>query len=51
VAGERMPALLTAHEAAITQLDVVHSGERPLLVSAAADNTIRVWDLAVHAHG
>jgi WD40 repeat protein len=43
--------MLTGHVAEITQLGVVSSGDRPLLVSAAADNTIRVWDLAVHAYG
>jgi hypothetical protein len=50
VTGERLNALLTGHQAQITQLGVVNSGDRPLLVSAAADNTIRVWDLAVHAY-
>jgi hypothetical protein len=51
VTGNRLNALLTGHQAKISQLGIVHSGERPLLVSAAADNTIRVWDLAVHASG
>jgi hypothetical protein len=46
----RIDVVLTGHQAEITQLGVVHTGDRPLLVSAAGDNTIRVWDLAVHAH-
>jgi WD40 repeat protein len=50
VTGDRLNVLLTGHQAKITQLGVVNSGDRPLLVSAAADNTIRVWDLAVHAY-
>jgi serine/threonine protein kinase len=49
--GSRLNAVLTGHQAQITQLGIVRSGQRPLLISAAADNTIRVWDLAVHAHG
>jgi hypothetical protein len=35
-------AVANGHEAKITQLGVVSSGDRPLLVSVAADNTIRV---------
>jgi hypothetical protein len=50
VSGDRLNVLLTGHQAKVTQLEVVNSGDRPLLVSAAADNTIRVWDLAVHAY-
>jgi len=46
-AGTRIASPLTGHEAKIVQLGVVAAGERPLLVSAAADNAIRVWDLAV----
>jgi hypothetical protein len=51
VTGDRLNVLLTGHQAKIGQLGVVTSGERPLLVSAAADNTIRVWDFAVQAYG
>jgi hypothetical protein len=50
-AGTRIGSPLTGHQAEITQLGIVALGDRPLLVSAAADNAIRVWDLAVHAHG
>jgi WD40 repeat protein len=42
---------LTGHAARITVLQVVRLGERSVLVSAAQDNAIRVWDLAVRAHG
>ncbi|WP_232663133.1 serine/threonine-protein kinase [Pseudonocardia sp. TRM90224] len=48
VTGGRLDVVLSGHQARITQLGVIASGDRPLLVSAAADNTIRVWDLAVH---
>jgi hypothetical protein len=49
--GARLGTPLTGHQAEITQLGVVHLADRPVLVSAAADNAIRVWDMAVHAHG
>jgi hypothetical protein len=51
VAGERMNAVPTGHEATISQLGVVRSGGRPLLVSACRRNAIRVGHLAVHASG
>jgi WD40 repeat protein len=46
-AGTRIASPLTGHEAKINELGVVTVSGRPLLVSAAADNAIRVWDLAV----
>jgi hypothetical protein len=42
---------LTGHQAKITALKTIRLGDRPVLVSAAQDNAIRVWDLAVRAHG
>ena len=47
--GERLGAPLTGHEAAVTALGVTHLRGTPILVSAARDNAIRVWDLAVRA--
>jgi tRNA A-37 threonylcarbamoyl transferase component Bud32 len=45
--GTRIASPLTGHQAKITELGVVAASGRPLLVSTAADNAIRVWDLAV----
>ncbi|WP_281287900.1 hypothetical protein [Pseudonocardia hierapolitana] len=42
---------MTGHEAALTALGVADLNGRPILVSGARDNAIRVWDLAVRAAG
>jgi serine/threonine-protein kinase len=42
---------LTGHQAKINALQTIRLGDRPVLISAALDNTIRVWDLALRAHG
>jgi hypothetical protein len=34
----------------VTALEVLELDGRAILVSAARDNAIRVWDLAVRAH-
>jgi hypothetical protein len=47
--GRRLGAPIAGHEAELTALGVADRGGRPILVSAAKDNTIRVWDLAVRA--
>ena len=49
--GRQVGRPLTGHAAQVTALDVVDHGGTPILVSAAKDNAIRVWDLAVRAHG
>jgi WD40 repeat protein len=49
--GRPLGAPLTGHEAALTALGVADLNGRPILVSGARDNTIRVWDLAVRAAG
>jgi len=47
----QLGAPLMGHQAALTTLGVADLDGRPVLVSAARDNTIRVWDLAVRAAG
>jgi hypothetical protein len=47
----RIGVPLTGHEAAINALSTIWLGDRPVLVSAAQDNSIRVWDLALRAYG
>jgi WD40 repeat protein len=49
--GRQLGAPLTGHEAALTRLGVADLNGRPILVSGARDNAIRVWDLAVRAAG
>jgi WD40 repeat protein len=49
--GQRLGAPIDGHEALLTALGVADLNGRPVLVSAAKDNTIRVWDLAVRAAG
>jgi Protein kinase domain len=49
--GTPIGAPFTGHRAKITALQTIRVGDRPVLVSAAQDNSIRVWDLAVRAHG
>jgi serine/threonine-protein kinase len=49
--GRQLGAPMTGHEAALTALGVADLNGRPILVSAARDNAIRVWDLAVRAAG
>jgi WD40 repeat protein len=49
--GAQLGAALEGHQADLTQLGVADLNGRPVLVSAAKDNTIRVWDLAVRAAG
>jgi hypothetical protein len=49
--GRRLGAPIAGHEAALTELGVADLNGRPILVSAAQDNSIRVWDLAVRAAG
>jgi WD40 repeat protein len=49
--GQQLGAPLTGHEAALTALGVADLNGRPILVSGARDNAIRVWDLAVRAAG
>ncbi|GAA0937244.1 WD40 repeat domain-containing serine/threonine-protein kinase [Pseudonocardia zijingensis] len=47
--GQRFGAPMTGHEAELTHVDFVDLEGRPILVSAARDNAIRVWDVAVRA--
>jgi serine/threonine-protein kinase len=47
----RIGVPLAGHEAAINALSTIWLGDRPVLVSAAQDNSIRVWDLALRAYG
>jgi len=49
--GAPLGAPLSGHQADLTALGVTDLRGRPVLVSAARDNTIRVWDLAVRAAG
>ncbi|TWF77848.1 hypothetical protein FHX44_113763 [Pseudonocardia hierapolitana] len=49
--GRQLGAPMTGHEAALTALGVADLNGRPILVSGARDNAIRVWDLAVRAAG
>jgi hypothetical protein len=49
--GQHLGAPIEGHEAALTQLGVADLNGRPVLVSAARDNTMRVWDLAARATG
>jgi WD40 repeat protein len=49
--GRRLGAPIAGHEADLTELGVADLNGRPILVSAAKDNSIRVWDLAVRAAG
>ncbi|MHA6623545.1 WD40 repeat domain-containing serine/threonine protein kinase [Pseudonocardia sp. DLS-67] len=49
--GRRLGAPIAGHEAELTELGVADLNGRPILVSAAQDNSIRVWDLAVRAAG
>lgn len=51
VGGVAIGTPLTGHTGQITAMRVVALGERPVLVTAAQDNAMRVWDLAVHANG
>jgi tRNA A-37 threonylcarbamoyl transferase component Bud32 len=48
--GDRLGAPLTGHEGAVTTFGVTDLGGTPILVSAAKDNSIRVWDLAARLH-
>jgi hypothetical protein len=50
-AGTRVGTPMRGHEAELSWLGAVSVGDRPLLVSTALDNSVRVWDVAVHAHG
>jgi WD40 repeat protein len=50
-AGTAVGSPLRGHEARISTLAVVPVGDRPVLVSTSLDNSVRVWDVAVHAHG
>jgi WD40 repeat protein len=43
--GSRIGEPLTGHEAKIYGMTVVPVGDRPLLVAAAEDHSVRVWDL------
>jgi tRNA A-37 threonylcarbamoyl transferase component Bud32 len=49
-AQTRIGSPLEGHAAQPTALEVAMLGDRPVLVSAALDNAVRVWDLAVHAY-
>jgi hypothetical protein len=49
--GQQLGAPLVGHQAELTRLGVADLHGRPVLVSAANDNAIRVWDLAVRAAG
>jgi hypothetical protein len=49
--GRQLGAPMTGHEAALTALGVADLNGRPILVSGARDNAVRVWDLAVRAAG
>ena len=49
--GRRLGAPIVGHEADPTEFGVADLNGRPILVSAAEDNSIRVWDLAVRAAG
>jgi WD40 repeat protein len=49
--GQQLGAPLTGHQAELSRLGVADLRGRPVLVSAAEDNAIRVWDLAVRAAG
>lgn len=49
--GEPLGDPLTGHDAPVTTLATGELGGRPILVSAALDNTLRVWDLASRAGG
>jgi hypothetical protein len=49
--GRQLGAPLAGHEATPSWLGVADLKGRPVLVSTAEDNTIRVWDLAVRAAG
>lgn len=49
--GRQLGAPLTGHEATPVRLGVTDLKGRPVLVSAAQDDTIRVWDVAVRAAG
>jgi len=42
---------MAGHEAHITALGVTDLRGTPILLSAAEDNSIRVWDLAARAAG
>ncbi|MEJ3655539.1 WD40 repeat domain-containing serine/threonine-protein kinase [Actinomycetes bacterium KLBMP 9759] len=50
-AGTRIGSPMRGHEAALRAMDVVYLGDRPVLVTGSQDNSVRVWDVAVHAHG
>lgn len=47
--GQQLGSPMTGHEAAVTALDFIYLDGRPILVSGARDNAIRVWDVAVRA--
>jgi protein kinase-like protein len=49
--GQQLGAPIEGHQAPLTKLGVADLNGRPALVSAARDNAIRVWDLAVRAAG
>jgi hypothetical protein len=50
-AGTAIGSPLAGHEATVTALESVLLGDRPVLVSAGLEGSIRVWDVAVRAHG
>ncbi|WP_232666833.1 WD40 repeat domain-containing serine/threonine protein kinase [Pseudonocardia sp. TRM90224] len=50
-AGTRIGSPMRGHEAELRAMGVVQLGDRPVLVTASKDNSVRVWDVAVHAYG